>query len=582
MHMTNRFRLIAGSVVIALGAVACAPDDQLAVTNLNSADAGRALARPADVETFIAGSFASFWTATMGGGLDNVNSQMMMMSLENGSGLANFAMGPRGSIPRSPVLNSRGNSVAAGNLKEYNGLSRAAAAAAVGVSRIQGTFTLGSTAQDLRARSFANFVMGLSLGFQAMIYDSGSVVTSTLAPVNSYIPPIVGSDSVFRVAMLLLESAITLAQNPAATAAVVGFPLPAAWMPGMSLSAANFVRLIRSYKAKIRSGMARTAAERTSPPSAGCPRCVDWPLVLADAQNGITSDLTMTTNTTTAFRIAWPVQQYLYNTWHQVVPLIAGFADTSGAYAGWLSVPLVQRGGTGAPPFLIATPDNRWPTGVTLNAQIVSSGGGCTVATCTLDNMVPAVVAGVVGGKPYFRARPSGENAWDGTFTNSPYDYYRMRNWYNPSPGLNQNGAFPFFLLAENNANLAEAAIRTGAFALATAAIDVSRTAAGLPSVAGIADLVTPVPGGTACVPRTPTGAGNALQCGNLLEAMKWEKRMETMFATFGGWFFDARGWNDLPQGTSLEWPIPYQELDTRFRVAYNRSEVAPTGTYGF
>ena len=40
MHMTNHVRRIAGSMAIALGAVACSPDDQLAVQNLNSDRAG--------------------------------------------------------------------------------------------------------------------------------------------------------------------------------------------------------------------------------------------------------------------------------------------------------------------------------------------------------------------------------------------------------------------------------------------------------------------------------------------------------------------------------------------------------------
>ena len=597
MLMTNRFRLIAAGATLALGAVACSPDDQLAVQNANAPDAGRALARPGDVENFIAGSYATFWQASMGGGNDNINNQMSSMSVENGSNLANFAMGPRSGIPRSPVLNSRGNSVATGNLKEYNGLSRAAAAAAVGLNRLQGTFTLGSAGADLRARSFGNFVMGISLGYQAMLYDSGSVVTSTLAPVNSYIPPIVGSDSVFKVAMLLLDSAITLANTPGA-----GFPTPATWIPGAfgaaGISAANFVRLIRSYKAKIRASMARNPTERTA---------VDWAAVLADAQNGIIADVQLTTNASTLFSISWPVQHYLYNTWHQMTPLIVGFADTSGAFQTWYTQFRATPGVGAYSPFLIATPDNRFPQGTTLDQQITASGtalpcaavaiAGSTgppvvvaVPACASSIQGPATVAGVSGGKPYMRARPSGENAWDGSWINSPYDFHRFRVWYNPTcsagpaclSGLNRNGSYPLFTLAELNGLLAEAAIRLGNFPAAQVAINATRVPSGLPAVTA-ADLVTPVPGGTACVPKVPDGAGT-LVCGNILEAMKWEKRIETMFVAYGAWFFDSRGWGDLPQGTSLQWPVPYQELDTRFKTAYDRpaTDRAALGTYGY
>lgn len=596
MHMTNRFRLIAAGAALALGAVACSPDDQLAVTNINSPDAGRALARPADVETFIVGSFATWYAGSMGGSFSNVNQQMMSMSLENGSTLANASMGPRISIPRGPILNNRGNTEAVFNLKDFQGLSRAAAAAAVGTNRIQGTFTLGSVAQDLRARAFGNFVMGVALGFQSMVYDSGAVVTSTSAPVNSYIPPLVGNDSVFRASMLLLDSAITLASNPAA-AGTGGFPLPSTWIPGNAMSAANFVRFIRSYKAKIRAGQARTKAEAFAAPAAGG---VDWALVLADAQNGITADVMLTTNTTTSFSPSWPRQQHVYNTWHQAIPLILGYADTSGAYASWLTQPLGFRGTVSAPPFLIITPDNRFPSGSDLNSQIVSSGGGCVAVgagtLCAAGNQVPTVYVApsalaTAGGRPYFRARPAGENAWSGDFTNSPYDQHRFRRWsLGTCAGCTSagNGPYPLFLLAENNGLLAEAAIMTGAFAVATAAIDVSRVAAGLPSVAGIASLATPVPNSSAlandCVPRVPTGALGPTACGNIMEAMKWEKRIETMYTTYGAWFFDSRRWGDLPLGTSLQWPVPYQELDSRFKVLYNRpgAEIAPLGTYGY
>jgi len=52
--------------------------------------------------------------------------------------------------------------------------------------------------------------------------------------------------------------------------------------------------------------------------------------------------------------------------------------------------------------------------------------------------------------------------------------------------------------------------------------------------------------------------------CGNMLEAIKWEKRMETGYVHASSWFLDSRGWGDLPDGTALFWPVPYQELQVR------------------
>jgi hypothetical protein len=138
--------------------------------------------------------------------------------------------------------------------------------------------------------------------------------------------------------------------------------------------------------------------------------------------------------------------------------------------------------------------------------------------------------------------------------------------------------------VAVKNGIIAEAAIRTNQFAIATAAIDVSRVAAGLPSVVGIADLITPVPGGQACVPKVPLPPTfTTIGCGNLMEAMKWEKRMETAFTGYANWFFDSRGWSDLPAGTSVQWATPWQELQVRLKPLYSPAAVAPSpSTYGF
>ena len=56
---------------------------------------------------------------------------------------------------------------------------------------------------------------------------------------------------------------------------------------------------------------------------------------------------------------------------------------------------------------------------------------------------------------------------------------------------------------------------------------------------------------------------------------------------TYGAWFFDSRGWGDLPEGTPLEWPVPNQELDARLLPIYNLGGVgqpssAGTSTYGY
>ena len=143
------------------------------------------------------------------------------------------------------------------------------------------------------------------------------------------------------------------------------------------------------------------------------------------------------------------------------------------------------------------------------------------------------------------------------------------------------------FLKAENDLLAAEGYIRTGNINAAAAKIDLSRVAnGGLPALSGVVTSTTQaVPGGASCVPQVPTGSGSVV-CGNIFEAMKYEKRVENTYAGFGRFWIDGRGWGDLVEGTPLEFPVPYQEMQTRQKPFYllgsGFGSAAPKGVYGF
>jgi hypothetical protein len=218
----------------------------------------------------------------------------------------------------------------------------------------------------------------------------------------------------------------------------------------------------------------------------------------------------------------------------------------------------------------VATPDRRFPQGSTRAAQQANS-------------PTPAPT-----NRPYFRNRPTDQDAAGNPLGFSQYDFYRFQAFFNAQ----RIGNYPVMTVAEMKLLAAEGYIRTNQFALVAPLIDFTRADTGkgnLPSVAGITDLTTPVPGGTACVPRVPQPPTyTSTACGNLFEALKWEKRMETAFIGYGSWYFDGRGWGDLPEGTALNWPVPWQEMDARVEPFYNMPEVAKgtlpgatRGTYG-
>ncbi|HEY5489644.1 MAG TPA: RagB/SusD family nutrient uptake outer membrane protein, partial [Gemmatimonadaceae bacterium] len=329
-----------------------------------------------------------------------------------------------------------------------------------------------------------------------------------------------------------------------------GFPIPGAWLPTTtSLTATEFAKLAKSYRARFRANVARTPAERAA---------VNWDLVITDAQGGLTADHNNITSTTAGPTRNWRNQYETFGLWHQMPPAIIGMADTSGAYAAWIATPIANRG-NGNVSLTIVTPDLRFPQGATRAAQQADFAKTSCQTAATVC-------------KRYFENRPAlnDQNSGSG-FGWSNYDFVRFHSWkIAGDAGQGQNGATLFFAKAEVDLLQAEGLYRKGNYAGAAALVNITRVKNGLPAITAF-DATTPVPGGSACVPRVPNGS--VTQCGNLMEAIKWEKRIETAYVAFTPWYFDSRGWGDLAEGTALFFAVPYQDLQAR--------GTAPSALYG-
>ena len=124
-------------------------------------------------------------------------------------------------------------------------------------------------------------------------------------------------------ALAAFQRAIDYANTPASgLTGTNGFPdfrPPGFRRPRLS-PRPEFVKLVRSYRARFRANVARTPAERAA---------VDWTSVIADAQNGITADHLNTTSTTLGPANSWRQQYDAASTWHQMPAFIIGMADTS-------------------------------------------------------------------------------------------------------------------------------------------------------------------------------------------------------------------------------------------------------------
>jgi hypothetical protein len=530
--------------------ITTACEDSLGVANTNNPDRDRTLATALDVQSVGASQFQQVISGTLGN-IARVQTGMLTAAFENASGLANNGLGPRSGIPRQPIDNGRGNAYQTENFNDFRILTIAARTSADVLVRAKAPeFTLGTTVGDVnRLIAFAYFVNGVAMGNVSLVYDSAGVPRESDSPTD--IVPLEGYMDVNAAALEALDSALVYAQKPGTTA------LPTNWLTGPAgpeVSVANFIRVIRSYKARLRAGVARNPTERAA---------VNWNEVIADATNGITADLQVRMDPTAGWDYNWLAATLHFRdaNWHQQSYYIIGMADVSGGFDAWLATPRDSR-----TPFLIVTPDLRFPQGATRQAQNDVGQGAPT-------------------GRRYFRNRAPGLDQAAVGWANSWYDHYR---WYAFSQA-NRVGLFPIFTKAENDMLAAEGYLRTGNVAAAAALIDLTRTTAGLPALTGAVTSATdPVPGGASCVPRVPVAPNfTSTACGSVFEAMKWEKRMETAYTTYGAWFFDSRGWGDLPEGTPLQWPVPNQELDARLKPIYNLGGVGqPSGagpsTYGY
>ncbi len=541
MHKLKRV-LLAGMAGLALGACS----DVLNVTNENNPDQNRALNRPTDVEALIAGSFNTLHRATVGS--NNMYAPMGALGMENYSNLANFSMGVRSQIPRPPISNSRNNNAATENYSPFLNMHRAARAAALGLNRVNRsdfTFFPASASQTARAKAFAHFVIGVSLGLEAMSYDSGSTVNENDDLTSNTPLPLVDYNAVAAYSLAKLDSAI------AAAGAMGTQVIPNTWLAagGNTYTAAQFIALARGYKARIRAGVARNPTERAA---------VAWNLVIADAAAFVAAfptDAVQLLTPSLGWDHAWVSQMYASNSvnWHQIWGIYAGMAGDQAGFDAWLSTPVLNR-----VPYTVVSADLRWPQGATRAAQQADASTA-----------------------RYFQNRASGDDWFGEPLGNSQYRHTRYLALRNAS----RIGNYVLITTAEMNLLAAEGQYRQGNFAAAAALADLTRISrGGLPGLVanGVTNATTLVPGGANCVPRIPVAPFTSSACGNLFEAIKWEYRMETYNTTMGAWYFAGRGWGDLPLGTSFHWATPYQEQDTRRNAAFgDPAGQAAAGTYG-
>lgn len=508
MRSTFKY-LVVGSLLL-FGGTACADLD---VSNPNAADAERALASPGDVESLIAGALNSWFS-----GIASYSGPGMFLSnaaFQHNAPWANSGMETYARIPRVGIVNDVADPYYGNFTRVWYRSYRAIAAVADGLRAIENNPAVQEALTDeqiTRARAFGRFVQGMSHATVALFYDRGFIIDETTDLLVAQEP--VDYNALMTAALGYFDEAIQIANS-------ADFDIPSSWFPAAGGMDSDYLaEVAHSYKARFRAQVARTPAERDA---------VDWGAVIADVDAGISDDFIMSYD----WNAGWEIETMGYLTyfgWSQLAYYVHGMADQSGDYQRWLNTPLSEKSYefAGGEPVLIVTPDLRYPQGTTVAEQRDNPG--------TLARMSSAGEAGGTW------ARPD-----RGTWRWSWYKARRYEEYW-------RNAVFdqPEITLAEMRLLKAEGIYRNGGdMGQVASIINESRTAAGLNATDASGT-------NTSCVPKLPDGS-----CGDLLEMLKWEKRMTGAFTGIAsvGWFWDARGWGDLFKNTYLHFPVPCQEL---------------------
>jgi hypothetical protein len=473
-------------------------------------------------------AFLRWWQVT--GNPDGPAPFLSTAAFQHSAWALNFGMVEYSGIPRRPILNDS-TATYYPNFRNawrwsYEALDHTARALLV---LDEGFYP---DVDGVPVLAFARFLQGVSHGALALLFDQAAVMDETVfggiedevywATHAPHLLPLVGYGSVMDAALDYLTESIAISES-------AQFQLPQAWLPATTLiTGGDLSRIARSYRARFRSNLARGPDEAAA---------VDWVAVLNDVESGVQEDLlyqfdgSMFVHESFEFTHREP--------WSQMNNFVHGMADQTEGYREWMSTPVEDRG-----PFLIITPDLRFPQGETAEAQRGQAG------------------THFFHPDAYSHAQPE-----RGTWRWSLYVSART-----PEAGI--TGQVEDLSMDEMNLLAAEAHYRLGNLDAAVDLINRSRSR----NRAGLSP--TDVEGTNPdCVPLLPNG-----QCGDLFEMLKWEKRLMGVHNAgnlMAPWYFDGRRWGDLLIGTFLHFPVPEQVLAQRGMAVYSFGGEGQPGSAG-
>ena len=573
MRFTRR---VIGAALLGASAtgVACYDLDVTAVQPTTSFTREQVIQKPELIELVVAGLFINFWggatyaqpwaqLALYGEEITtSVNSQPNFnRNANNPIMLWDFAQEPRVPFDNSLFGTSFFSRDPWANFYEAN-------AAATDMPRLIKTRNLvirdPQTGQDNthRVLTFAKWLQGLSHVHLAMLFDSAAVIDESIDLSQLPVLP-------FQHHSVVLDSGITWLEKSIEMATTSSFMLPLKadlWVYNTPMSSDELAAVANSYIARALVYSARTPTERQN---------VDWARVKAHIAKGITSPfgprgipnpvismdfrglISAPPQNTTAICTSGGTNFCGNFAGAARVDLrLLGPADTTGAYQTWLQA-VSQPSFATVAPIDVISPDER----IQRPTQTVPA----TKPTYFKYTAItpPATIMPTERGSYYY------SNYWTSSRALNNHQQFPATGGGRARRNTTELGGIQdaMMLPVEMDLLLAEAEIRTGNPAAAATLINKTRVANGnLPPV-----TATGVPVSAGCVPKRWDNT-----CGDLMDALMYEKRIETFGTAIS--YFDLRGWGCLAEGTPIELPPPGRQLDLLGKANYTYGGVGLPG----
>jgi hypothetical protein len=564
------------AVVLLLGTTACL---DLNVINENNPDIDRALDDPMDVEQVIASAFPIY--------MHTFNSSDFSRPYPQLADEYTTTITTRSvhwaQEPREPLNNDPQASQVWIPRRPWDNFSECVANANDGLRQIDKgmrIITLDPGQMETvdntdRAYFFAKLMQGWCLGYLGLTMDKVAIATEDTDLPLGYddlkqweIDNMVPYDSIMRAGLNSLEEAIRLAE------AAEPFALPPTWINQKQYNNAEMIEFAHTLIARLLVLTPRTVQERDA---------VDWDKVLYHTERGLTYDFGPTLESGQLTQGNWLGLVTATSSEFRMDNLFIGQADQSGNFKNWLDTPFDERTA-----FFVVTPDRR-VTGVPLT-------------TCTEPDPALWTVGTGVASSRGDRCSPNGayfrnRNTLGNFSLARSSGYHALYQWWrrsNYGGFISSTGHYTIASEDENRLFRAEALIRKGRVAEAIPLINVSRTrgqqigntviASNLPPIPVTNDINTKVPTVNytvvgrvypSCVPRSHQ---DPTQCGNIWDALIWERKLETTGQDALRMWADFRGLGMLQPGTLIHWPVPGRYLVSLGLPIYTHGGVGGTG----